>query len=354
MSIRKYFWLSLFCAALPAIAQQASIPNQPASPSLSGSARHIVIDVNVADKAGKPVTGLQKQDFTLLDGDRPQSITSFQEITNTAAGTPTHVTIVLDAVNTSFQTLSSVRHQLGNFFQQNGGHLPVPVSLVIFSYSGLNAQPHPSDDGKAALDFLNRNPIPVHSDNGAQGQPGAYERIDRSLNAVHSLSVANLNIPGRKLLIWVSPGWPVPMETTLGLTAREKEAVFNRIVSTTGLLLVSRTSLYSVDPLGTADAGSFLTGRYRDYLKEIRNTQQSQAANLALQVFAVHSGGRVFAGSNDLSGELNHSIEDASAYYTLSFDPPHADHPNEYHHLEVKLGQPGLKARTRAGYYLQP
>ncbi|HEX5234699.1 MAG TPA: VWA domain-containing protein [Silvibacterium sp.] len=354
MSIRRYFWISLLCAALPALAQQAPASNQAASPALSSGPTQFTVDVNVTDKAGKPVSGLQKQDFTLLEDNRPLNIPSFQEITSAAGSTPTQVTIVLDSVNTSFQTLSSVRHQLYNFFQQNGGHLPVPVTLAIFSYSGLNAQEQASNDGRAALDFLNRNPIPVHADNGAQGEAGAFDRIDRSLGAVRSMSVANLKIPGRKLLIWVSPGWPVPMESTLGLTSREKQAVFNRIVSTTGLLLVSRTSLYSVDPLGTADAGSFFAHRYQDYLKEIKSPQQPQVANLGLQVFAIHSGGRVFSGSNDLTGELNHCIDDATDYYTLSFDPPRADHPNEYQHLEIKLDKPDLKARTRSGYYMQP
>jgi hypothetical protein len=30
------------------------------------------------------------------------------------------------------------------------------------------------------------------------------------------------------------------------------------------------------------------------------------------------------------------------------------DGPNEYHALEIKLGKPGLTARTRTGYYAQP
>jgi hypothetical protein len=38
----------------------------------------------------------------------------------------------------------------------------------------------------------------------------------------------------------------------------------------------------------------------------------------------------------------------------LSFDPPHADHADEYHHIEVQVAKPGLTARTRQGYYQQP
>ena len=41
-------------------------------------------------------------------------------------------------------------------------------------------------------------------------------------------------------------------------------------------------------------------------------------------------------------------------FYTLSFDPPYAAQPDEYHGLKVQIGAPGLSARTNTGYYDQP
>jgi hypothetical protein len=41
-------------------------------------------------------------------------------------------------------------------------------------------------------------------------------------------------------------------------------------------------------------------------------------------------------------------------FYTISFDPPTAAHPDEYHDLKVQIGAPGLSARTNTGYYDQP
>ena len=58
--------------------------------------------------------------------------------------------------------------------------------------------------------------------------------------------------------------------------------------------------------------------------------------------------------SNDLVKETASCLEDAKASYTISFDSPPADHPDQYHDLEVKIDKPGLKARTRTGYYAQP
>ena len=46
---------------------------------------------------------------------------------------------------------------------------------------------------------------------------------------------------------------------------------------------------------------------------------------------------------------LQQSVADGQAYYELSFDPPRADHADEYHHIEVQVAKPGLTARTREG-----
>jgi hypothetical protein len=75
--------------------------------------------------------------------------------------------------------------------------------------------------------------------------------------------------------------------------------------------------------------------------------------DLALQVLAVQSGGRVSSG-NDVAEEIARCVQDANAYYVITFAPPAADGPNEYHALEVKMGQPHLKAQTTTGYYAQP
>jgi hypothetical protein len=79
----------------------------------------------------------------------------------------------------------------------------------------------------------------------------------------------------------------------------------------------------------------------------------TQAGNLALQVVAYQSGGRVLNSSNDIAGEIASCTTDANAFYVLSFDSAPPDGPIQYHGLEVKLDKPGLTARTRTGYYAQ-
>ena len=86
----------------------------------------------------------------------------------------------------------------------------------------------------------------------------------------------------------------------------------------------------------------------------MKKARQVQIGNLALQVLAAQSGGRVLNSDNDVAGEIATCVADANAFYVLSFDGLPGDGPNEYHALEIKIDKPGLTARTRSGYYAQP
>jgi VWFA-related protein len=93
---------------------------------------------------------------------------------------------------------------------------------------------------------------------------------------------------------------------------------------------------------------------YKEFLRGVKSAHQAESGDLALQVFAVQSGGRVLDSSNDLAGQIANCMEDLSTFYTISFTPAHADHANDYHDLKVQVSRPGLAARTNTGYYNQP
>jgi VWFA-related protein len=74
---RRVAWL----AGALAVAAAASLYGQasPSPPSFPAQAEAITVDVVVLDRDGQPVAGLTKEDFTLLDGGRPQAIVGFEE-----------------------------------------------------------------------------------------------------------------------------------------------------------------------------------------------------------------------------------------------------------------------------------
>jgi len=138
----------------------AAVAQQNVAPPVSGgngADRRITLDVVVIDKAGKPVAGLQQQDFTVLDDKSPQKILSFHAVEAATADVPLNVILLVDAVNAGFQGVASERQEIKKFLGQNGGTLAEPVSIILFSDSQANVQSESTRDGKALMAFLDKN-----------------------------------------------------------------------------------------------------------------------------------------------------------------------------------------------------
>ncbi|MGB6944107.1 MAG: VWA domain-containing protein [Bryobacteraceae bacterium] len=315
----------------------------------------ITLDVVVTNKSGKPVPGLQQQDFTLLDNKQPQKILSFQAVQGPAsADPPVEVIFIVDEVNTTFTNVSFERAQIEKYLRAAGGELPHPAALAILTDSGLTMGNVTTQDGNALASQLDQTQAGLRSITRSQGIYGADDRIGVSLNALEQLTTLETPKPGRKLVIWLSPGWPMLTDPRNELSSKAQQNVFHQIVALSDSLQKARITLYSVDPLGTADAGGFRTSYYEDFVKGVKKARQAQIGNLALQVLATQSGGRVLISNNDVAGEIASVVADANAFYVITFDSLVGDGPDEYHALDIKMDKPGLKALTRTGYYAQP
>jgi hypothetical protein len=51
---------------------------------------------------------------------------------------------------------------------------------------------------------------------------------------------------------------------------------------------------------------------------------------------------------------MKETVQDAGDYYTLTFDPPKAEFPDEYHELTVRVDKPKVAVRTNSEYYDPP
>jgi VWFA-related protein len=332
-------------------------PGGPEVPPPSTSDRQITLDVQVTDKSGAAVRGLQKQDFTLLDDKQPKNILSFHAVDNAAGAStdpPVEIVLVVDAVNASFQTVNYERNELKKFLLQNGGKLALPVSLIVFTDAGAKIQDGSSRDGNALAALYDQYETGLRSINRSQGFYGAADRFDLSMKTLTSVIEYEKPRPGRKLMIWFSPGWPLLSGPSVELSQKGQQQLFSTIVAASTGLRQARITLYSVDPLGLSDAASVRISYYEEFLKGITSSSHALPGNLGLQVLVVQSGGRVFNSSNDLTTEIAHCVADADAFYVVSFEAARADQANEYHSLAVTIDKPGITARTRTGYYAQP
>jgi VWFA-related protein len=178
---------------------------------------------------------------------------------------------------------------------------------------------------------------------------------EKSLQALNGLALKLRDQPGRKLVIWISPGWESFSNVSAQKSAKEFEALFTYIVGISTALRDARITLYSVDPYGgprdLAQAGN---AYYGEYVKGVASPKQADNGNLMLQVIAVQTGGRVLYGTNNVAKMLDQCLSDAEEFYVLSYESLPAKTANEYHGIQIQVNKPGLKARTRTGFYAQP
>lgn len=338
--------------AAPAPRAPALNPRPAYTPPTDSHEGRIHFDVVVTDKSGRPVSGLELKDFALKDNNLPAKIVSFQavEAAPESPDPPTEVTVLIDAVNIGFQEVARTRDGIAGFLRRDGGRLAQPVSVLVLTDDGLKVLLQPSLDGNALAGQLVNSSSGLRSLTRSAGVNGAIERYDLSLKWVDGLARNEIPRPGRKLLIWAGPGWPQLDMPGMQITDKGQREMFSEIVELSTVLRQADMTLYSVS-LGMPGLGTYL---YKDFVKGVKTAEKAKPTNLGLKVIASQTGGLVLPPDNDLASQIATCVQDATAFYKLSFDPPKADKADEYHDLKVEIDKPGLTARTRSGYYNQP
>jgi VWFA-related protein len=303
----------------------------------------IKLNVIVSDEHGRPVGGIQSKDFRLLDNGHPSTVLSFRQFGGLAPVPQVQIILVIDEVRLNAGLVYSERIAVEAFLRQNGGHLTQPVSVFSLVETGLWLLGKSSRDGNALAAQVahNHEATLVRANQSLTESP-----VLEALKALGQIAVAERPEAGRKLMLWVGPGWGLGTGTYVeGAGSREETFYLIRWFST--LLREAGIALYSFSVGGDGP----LSQLYLDYLN---GAHKASFLGVYRKVLAVQSGGRVLGQDNDLLSQINSCVQEASVYYTISFDPSHAEHPDEYHTLQVQVGDPRLTARTNTGYYDQP
>ena len=170
-----------------------------------------------------------------------------------------------------------------------------------------------------------------------------WKTLPHALIALGAIAIEGRRSPERKQLFWLGSPWPVVrsswkrlFETTTELSTRLREALI---------------SVWFGDFWRLPDEDAF---PYQNFLKAATADESTSIENVALQVLAVQSGGGELKGEGDAAELIGKTAAQASAFYTVTFDPPRTDTLDEYHDLKVTTGKPGLAVTTRTGYYNEP
>jgi VWFA-related protein len=368
---------------------------QTASPTtkIKVTTRLVTVDVVAQDKNNRPVQGLTKDDFELLDEGQPQTISVFSvegsEVTpapgtapalkagataalppGTYANRParpsdvlaTATVILLDGLNTSTQNLAMARRQIEKLIPQLqpqdrvglysllGKNIRIvqeltgDPSLLLQALKGERARLAPSQvSGHSAPPRANNDHLPMLDDGTALRTQQAG---NITLGALEEIAQYLADVPGRKNLIWISQGLPITNETPIPMKINTSENKIqhppptdvtdrtSKIQETARVLSDYKVAVYPIDARGL----SALSGR---------GAWKAQGTGSLL---AKLTGGRTFYNDNDMALAIRSAIDDSKLTYVLGYYPAADKWDSQFHTFKVRVNRPGVKLLYRSGY----
>lgn len=351
--MRKLGWLNLVLFLfLTAKSHAQQTTSAEGGPSEAPRARPIFLDVTVTDASHKPVADLEPFDFSVLDEGRALRVMGFRRtdgVTGSKLDPPVEMIIVLDSVNLPYQAVTRLRLELLRFLRANGGRLAQPVSVYLFASDGLHVQPAPTRDGNALANMLDTSTGTMRARDITGGVYALEEQFKDSYKAISGIAENLSHRPGRKVLIWLGPGWPLLSERFFIQTNVSRQSYYHQLATLENNLREARLTIYCV--YGTAGITNILYEKFLDPVSEVR---KMEIGSMGLQVLAFHTGGRVLGPSNDVKELVDSCVGEIGEYYTLALMPPPAAKADEYHELKVQVNRPGLTVKTDTGYYNEP
>ncbi|HET9315494.1 MAG TPA: VWA domain-containing protein [Vicinamibacteria bacterium] len=382
----------------------ALVPGPQATPSFPAEVEVITIDAVVVDKDGRPVTGLAREEFRVLEDGTPREIVSFEAyergetqaeeegrsapapIAANTRGTELRgraFALLLDDVFTAPQVSGEVRKAAESFLRHSVGpgdevtiattsgdaywSAGLPEGLqdllaVAARFKGRDrtgrygtqeyiAEPPPGMRG-GQLEFRRMTELQAYGIvRGAPGDKALAHEIDdirvrrmkTTLAAVRRQLDALATVRGRKSLILMSPGFF--QDDTPDI--RETAAASRR--ANTALYFIDVRGLEPQKIFSAADpvsAGGPTLTAFSGEDSE-RNLVTSGTENLAQDT------GGFSSRHTDFARATARIADDSRAYYLLGIHPADGKGPRDWRKLTVEVTRPGLKVRSRRGYSLR-
>ncbi len=370
------------------------------------STQLVQVDVVVTDKKGKHVEDLTADDLELTVDGKKQSLSHFTHInlplvarelpptkkksdkfvapesmpTRQIAPSEVRRTIafIVDDLGLGFASTERVRETLRKFVaeQMQEGDL----IAIIRTGNGLGMLEQFTSDKPllySAIERLIWNPLSrdmsptfgmtstdaaettaAQSDTDAAAQAAAQGDADEfyessfttgTLGAVNFIVRGLRDLPGRKSVILLSDGFKVYSKNDNDNTT---ELILQQMRNLTEQANRSSVVIYAMDAKGLqalspgADTGGRMTESTLTDARDAAQETQDGPTFLAQQ-----TGGFVVTNTNDLNIGIQEAIYDQQSYYLLGFDPEDGTFDRRYHKIKVTVKRPGLRVRTRSGFF---
>jgi VWFA-related protein len=325
-----------------ALATAGALAAQPPSQPIFRSGTNLVeVDVVVTDARGMPVTGLSKDDFTVLEDGKPQTVEAMvaidlpytpgieapRTVDKSGAALAVNegrdgriIVLAIDEWHLRPDVILKARRVASMFIDQLG---PTDSAAVITLPRNRFADRDFTGDRASLLKGVNAV-MPSNAMGGAEfGIRGMFARlrdVARELAPVRQR---------RKTIVLISQGMPLGGEfDPADPISATSVAEFNDFVE---VAHATNVAVYSIDPSGVDD--------------EV----QTNASRDTLRALAEQTGGRAVVNTEGFEKGIARVMRDSGSYYVLGYVPQNAP-DGKRHRISVQVKRPGVEVRARRAY----
>jgi VWFA-related protein len=355
----------------------------------------VLVNVTVRDRNGNPVRDLKREDFTVLEDNKPQQVISF-DLENTDA--------VLSTAATEAPLLGKPRPQTPAAPQDTLATRPLKDRRLIILFFDLSSmQPDEVDRATtAAQNYVEKqmvaadlvsvvslgDTLSVNQDFTSDrtllktalqgfnlGAGGGFEEgstgttegtaetggsfavddteynifnTDRRLQALRSIADKLSHIEEKKSLIYFSSGMD---RTGIENQSQLRSATNAAVKANMAIYTMDIRGLQALVPGGEAQNAS-LRGTSPYSGKSVSSAFDSNATTQeTLVTLAGDTGGKAFLDSNDFGKVFTGVQQDSSLYYLLGYHSSNTSRDGRFRRITVRINRPGLKLDFRRGYY---
>jgi VWFA-related protein len=355
----------------------------------------VLVNVTVRDRNGNPVRNLKREDFTILEDNKPQQVISF-DLENTDA--------VLSTAATEAPLLAAPKQQKSADATAAVATRPLKDRRLIILFFDLSSmQPDEVERATtAAQNYVEKQMVPadlvsvvslgdtlsVNQDFTSDrallktalqsfnlGAGGGFEEgstgttegtaetggsfavddteynifnTDRRLQALRSIADKLAHIEEKKSLIYFSSGMD---RTGIENQSQLRSATNAAVKANMAIYTMDIRGLQALVPGGEAQNAS-LRGTSPYSGKSVSSAFDSNATTQeTLVTLAGDTGGKAFLDSNDFGKVFSGVQADTSLYYLLGYHSTNSARDGHFRRITVRINRPGLKLDFRRGYY---
>jgi VWFA-related protein len=384
------------CAAAMGAAPGQTPPPQKA-PVFRSAVDLVTVNVVVRDRNGNVIKGLTRDDFTVIEDGKPQTVDTFDFEEVDAANNPPPpsdiptilggvgkpvpaplvgrpvvdmhdrrlVVLMFDLSSMALEDTQRALDAARDYVNKKVGQADT-VAIVTYG-SSLDVRQDFTSDRNVLLNTIDRlngieglgfeEMVALDPNATADDTNGAFVaddtefnmfNTDRRLQALRSMVDALSGIQQKKSLVYFSSG----MNQT-GMDNRvAMRGVIDRAVRTNlSIYSADMRGLQAVVPGGDASQAS-TRGVSAFSGRGVSNAFSSMSASQdALSSLSEDTGGRAFYDRNDFGGVFDRVIADTSAYYVLGYSSTNPSRDGRFRRVRVQAKRSDVKLEYRVGYY---